>query len=109
MSTPAEISVLRRAEAFITGFEDDATQTGVVNLLADIRSAIAGAVARYGLRVDGVRYTVRSCLTPYEYVVCSPLGHEYRLTKAGAQWRLQATGCCSRIVEVRSVLEGTRL
>jgi hypothetical protein len=35
--------VLRRAESFIAGFEDDETQDGIPALLASIRGALAGA------------------------------------------------------------------
>ncbi|MDQ0510904.1 hypothetical protein QOZ99_001792 [Angulomicrobium amanitiforme] len=36
---------LRRAESFIAGFEDDESQDGILDLLASIRAAIAGAPA----------------------------------------------------------------
>lgn len=36
-------SILSRCEAFISGFEDDATQDGVPALLADLRAEIGGA------------------------------------------------------------------
>tara|TARA_R110002124_G_scaffold173690_5_gene341354 strand:+ start:16842 stop:17135 length:294 start_codon:yes stop_codon:yes gene_type:complete len=38
-------TALKRAEAFIAGFEDDATQDGIDGLLSDIRAALAGSGA----------------------------------------------------------------
>jgi hypothetical protein len=36
-------SALKRAEAFIVGFEDDDTQEGITEMLAAIRAALASA------------------------------------------------------------------
>ena len=38
------VNVARRAESFISGFEDDETQEGIPVLLRDLRYAIAEAV-----------------------------------------------------------------
>lgn len=38
------VNVARRAERFISGFEDDDTQEGIKALLGDLRYAIAEAV-----------------------------------------------------------------
>lgn len=38
-------STLQRAIAFVAGFEDDATQVGVVELLADLRQAVTRSEA----------------------------------------------------------------
>lgn len=38
------VNVARRAESFISGFEDDDTQEGIKALLGDLRYAIAEAV-----------------------------------------------------------------
>lgn len=42
-ATPDLLEALDRAEAFISGFEDDDTQEGVTEMLAAIRVAIAKA------------------------------------------------------------------
>ncbi len=38
------VNVARRAESFISGFDDDDTQEGIKALLGDLRYAIAEAV-----------------------------------------------------------------
>ena len=42
-AAPAMLAALDRAEAFISGFEDDDTQEGVTEMLAAIRAALANA------------------------------------------------------------------
>lgn len=42
-ASPDQNSALIKAESFISGFEDDETQEGISELLAEIRSAIATA------------------------------------------------------------------
>jgi len=43
VSVSAMLAALDRAEAFISGFEDDNTQEGVTEMLAAIRAALANA------------------------------------------------------------------
>jgi len=43
LAAPDLLAALKRAEAFISGFEDDATQEGVTEMLAAIRAALASA------------------------------------------------------------------
>jgi hypothetical protein len=42
-AAPKMLAALDRAESFISGFEDDESQDGIDELLADIRAAIAKA------------------------------------------------------------------
>lgn len=43
LAAPDLLAALDRAEAFISGFEDDDTQEGVTEMLAAIRAALANA------------------------------------------------------------------
>jgi hypothetical protein len=43
LAAPDLLAALKRAEAFIAGFEDDETQEGIAEMLAAIRAALAGA------------------------------------------------------------------
>lgn len=43
LSVPLAVPLLQRCEAFLVGFEDDPDQTGIPELLADIRATLADA------------------------------------------------------------------
>lgn len=45
-ASPVMLPALRKAESFISGFEDDETQVGIPELLAEIRTAITAAEGR---------------------------------------------------------------